>query len=96
MSFEFVHEVLEDQHIERPERSVLVRFHHKPYQPAGFSSEFPGRDILVEVRCETEDGALAIAQRQHRLYGERFQVERRPWQRRMQREVIIEERASPR
>ncbi|MDD5296414.1 MAG: hypothetical protein PHU46_05820 [Rhodocyclaceae bacterium] len=96
MAFEYVHEVLEDQHIERPERSVLVWFHHKPYRPAGFDSEFPGRNILVEVRCETEDGAIAIAARQHRLYGEQFEVERRPWQRRMHREVVIEERATPR
>lgn len=93
MAFEFVHEILQDRHIEQPERSVLVRFHHKAYRPAGFASEFPGRDILVEVRCETEDGAIAIARGQHRVYGERFEIERRPWQRRMQREVLIEDRA---
>ena len=93
MAYEFVHEVLEDEHIERPERSVLVRFHHKAYCPAGYERAFPGRDILVEVRCETEQGAIKIAQHQHRLYGERFEVESRPWQRRFSREVQIEERA---
>lgn len=93
MNYEFVHEVLEDAHIERPERSVLVRFHHKPYLPAGYERAFPARDVLVEVRCETEQGAIRIAQRQHRLYGESFQVESRPWQRRFAREVLFEERA---
>ena len=92
MSYDYIHEVLQDGSIEDPSRSILVRFHHKAFRPAGFDFAFPAHDILVEVLSETELGALEIVRSHHRLHGEGFAVENRPWCRGPGREVVIEER----
>lgn len=94
MGYDYIHEVLEDQSIENPAQSVLVRFHHKAYCPPGFDYVFPARDILVEVLSETEKGALEIARRHHARSGDGFEVEHRPWRRNMAREVFIEDSTS--
>ncbi len=92
MAYDYIHEVLQDASIEGPARSILVRFHHKAFRPNGFDFAFPAHDILVEVLSETEHGALEIARCSHRLHGEGFEVESRPWRRGPGREVVIEER----
>lgn len=92
MGYDYIHEVLQDCAIEDPTRSILVRFHHKAFRPSGFDFTFPAHDILVEVLSQTELGALEIARCHHRLHGEGFQVECRPWRRGPGREVLIEER----
>lgn len=92
MGYDYIHEILQDHAIENPARSILVRFHHKAFRPAGFDFAFPAHDILVEVLSETELGALEIARCCHRFHGEDFEVECRPWRRGPGREVLIEER----
>ena len=91
MSIEFIHEVLQGQHLEEPDRSFLVRFRHKAYRPEGFSITFRARDVLAEVQCETEHGALEIARAHHRQFGEDFALEQRPWRRGNNHEVIFED-----
>lgn len=95
MGYDYIHEVLQDRSIEDPARSILVRFHHKAYRPAGFDFVFPARDVLVEVLSETEHGALEIARCHHRLSGEGFEVEHRPWRRNMAKEVYFDDGPNP-
>ena len=41
MAYDYIHEVLQDGSIEGPARSILVRFHHKAFRPAGSDFAFP-------------------------------------------------------
>lgn len=74
---ERIHEVIHSGHIEAPEQSFFVRYHHRAYRPQGFPFAFASGDRLAEVLAQTPEGALKIARYHHFMFGSDFTLETR-------------------